>query len=494
MSKLELTLELDKKEVVYWESLPVKVILKNCGEEPKVVIVGPTSPIAFELRGSKDDAIIKVLSQAERNDRLQLGREPVEEEMWEEKISPGKTKNYDEDPVLCAMGGIVPGAYQLVGKMYVEGKLVKSQPIDIEIKPAYITKFTSVYSRYQNIIATTFDHTNPDGSIEVFQKETLLHKPWAGVFYQRKRLETSSAINDLAIATDATSGCNGRWVVWLDKKQIGALCGWDKSTAAEVLKQNIELENAKLIKPGYQFGIDPNLYKICTAVFFIVGTDNHKACIQSCRLSGSSIEFGPKEFLSNSIVQNIVVQQIGSSDNPNFIIVWSELSGTFTRICKRTFLKDSWAEQTTLLYERESTLLALEMAPLRAESNNRVHALFGPEEIQLPNNRTCNQLFYARICPADKAIPVELFALPLPMEDIQSWAISGYDSAKLIVLAQSNNRILYTTAGTTMGWEELIGSSPDKSSELKNVRIAATSRPEGWFPLWIDSKIGLKFE
>ncbi len=472
---LDITVSPVEAEVLSGESLKVEVIVTNIDDEPIAVQAGriPYSPIIYELLSPDDHRMIYGVSQRTYRMRRAGKRVPAPMKPVMKTLATGESVTYTEDLTKYAESGFAPGQYHLVAKYMLGRAFIASEPVDVWIVNPNIRNLSTVFCLLQGVMGTVFDHLNSDGSISLFQRETLTRDPENGVFWRRLNAPTSDPLDDLAISIHTNPLGEGRWFAWLQSGSVSAARGWGDMVTASVEPVAIELGDAKLVKPGIHLADGSGL-------FIVSGLSGGQPGIQQFIFSRQGAQGG--NIIPLSQYQN---EQILACYNPlengQLYLAWARESVGTTGIyfCQYSMSSQEVTVPPELLYEGRPPLAAFEMQTLTGDGKAQVHALFGSGD---------GEMNYVRIQLDRQKQSVEERAFPAPSAEAKAWAISTADIDDPPVIARTDDSILWTQARKNAEWNVLTEST----EEITHLHILASDRG-GFWAGWVEPSFGIRY-
>ncbi len=493
METIGLELRLAKEEFIFWESMPVNVTVSNKGDAAVDLPQGEAIPITYEFRSPSDGETKASVLATNRWEMLTRDKDSPPREISEEELEPGKTRELVADPVLYAMKGLPPGDYRLVGVLEAPDGDVESDPAPVRVVPARIGHVSTQWCSFRKVRPVIFDHEDSDGDRWLFHLESMGHFISSDVFRRGGRLEGPGPVEGLAVSMDVEAGCSGRWSAWLQDGRFNALC-WELGVVGKPSPVPVGLENARLIQPGFQFAPQGGgFFAVGEGLFFVAGTDGGKVRIKAFRTSKEKIVAVGEMPLGKVLPERILGRCTPAKAGSEIDLAWSETENGATRVFNLACDKKAnpSSSKPLLLYERESALLAMEMAPVGLGSEGYVHALFGLEEADDPADpaKKMNAATYAIFPTRKPSANPETFVLRAPAEPANLWAISPYPIAVRLVLAHAGKNIVHAVAGDDSGWTIAQADIDD----VQALFLISSDHNPNWYPMWASPSSGVDY-
>ncbi len=173
MSTLELTLLLDRTDVVCGESLALRAVLENRGSQPVFLQTFPDVPLASEFRDARTGELRFLSSHADFREALTAGMQmPPPPAPRFDSLAPGQSRRFFADPALYLRRILPPGAYLLAARLTGPDYEVASAPIEIRVSPLRASALAVAHCVYQYAMLALGAHTGEDRTPWIFYRET----------------------------------------------------------------------------------------------------------------------------------------------------------------------------------------------------------------------------------------------------------------------------------------------------------------------------------
>ncbi|MGD0524216.1 MAG: hypothetical protein ABSE49_03675, partial [Polyangiaceae bacterium] len=217
---MSLALSAGRARVLSGETLPVEVLVRNDGDVPIELEVGPAHAIVFELRSVPDGPIV-----ATRSRRIALM-----EALGDGSATP-----------------IPPGPYLLTARWDIAGITRNSEALSITIDPHSGRQMASLFCPFTGSHAQAFDQ---DGErTQLYERDTQSQRADAEVFAPRAEVPSVRA---MALAVHVAPGLAGRWLGWLEGDSLGALVCLGPGASARPPLARVDLAQPVLVEPALQ--------------------------------------------------------------------------------------------------------------------------------------------------------------------------------------------------------------------------------------------------
>jgi hypothetical protein len=438
MNSFTITAVPERTEVVAGELLLVTTTLTNAGTEP-VSLPDPAfaPPYAYELIEPKGERRVLYTASRSAHDASKLGDDVGGGiQMPALTLKPGEGSTATEDLVEYVPGGFKPGEYLLVAKVALSGETIRSAPVELRILPPAATFTRTLSCPLSQVVAAVFDHRESDGSWTLFQTETLGEEPVGMVF--RRRVALPGAIDDLALAAQATPKTEGRWFAWLADGKFAAARGWVAILAGRVDPEALGLESPQLARPGFGVSTDG-------AVFVVAGRGDSGAMVRLVTVSPTGAKVTPAAPLTADLPTRILAALSLTKGPSRLHLVWSEEAKSTTSILARDYDLAGTpldAAPRTLL-EVDGPLAAMEVTAFLPGDIPVVHVLAGPVLPDVPGRSEQQLLAYRVPVTGGEA---EKWTLPEPGLPVTAWALAPVTSGRPTVAALYDETVLLLDA------------------------------------------------
>jgi hypothetical protein len=480
MQMLEMTITLKRTEVLVGESLPLQVILKNPGTAV-IEVPNPEGPTEFEfiLRDAADGRVVRVLSfRASMDARSPDPLPPLS--AVKHPLNPGESLIYERDMSQYAIDPIPVGQYRLSAAYDFGSTRIESQDTPLSIIPERLCALATVLGPSEGRLAVVFGHSEPNGSVAIYQLESDLHHPGYGTAYRRIDLVPPLPVVGVASAIEFDWN-PGRWFAWIQGDAIGAALGRGRKLRARAASIPLGLEMPILQPVGWQPTVD-------SAYFVALGLDPQKrltlAAVKFYRTDNSDVK--TVQLTGLKMPLHWAARYQGKNGTVQFDIVTGEDVNGKIRIQRQSVLLDKVAaEPPILLVERSEPLAALALYPVADASPGIVDVLLGPVGEK-------GQMTFLRL-PIDGGAPVAewTFVVPEDPEKKQpsAWAIAPQPVSNPIVLTKIGDRLMVRRADSESEWSILA----ENASQAEYLRLEAIGNQVAW-AIWFDPAMGIQYK
>lgn len=318
MSEMALEVRPVRTQFLTGESVLVNSFLLNQGRKP--VEVPPDSnpsEITYTLRALTDGAAdFEVSSKKQREARIpgtpQHPR-PVPGDVLHQHERVGRM----EDLTDLASRPFPPGPYELRARIFIDGAIVESLPVRIEIvvpKPDAMVTAWSVRSNQQ---VSALAQKTGDGWAILMEEAALRRRPdWS--VWKRQRMKTApTGPVSLAVTVDEVDYVGDRWLGWMEGSMIHASRLQPmQAEPPDVMQHSLDsgLAHAKLLSPGFQRADGGALFfafgegKLGAFHFTDRGAKRLWVVESAADLSAASISLAPGAFLTVVYLENNAVR------------------------------------------------------------------------------------------------------------------------------------------------------------------------------------------
>lgn len=471
VSTLELTLSAARTDLVSGESLALRALLQNRGPAPVRVQTFPDVPLTFEFRDAATGELRFRCSHAAFDRALTAGMQmPPAPPPQFDTLAPGQSRQFFEDPALYLRQVLPPGRYLLVARLGGPDYEITSAPLEIRVSPLRASHTAAAYCVYRNAMLALCDHAN-DGEPWIFYRETQTGPQVEAAV--AARLEKASArVRGMAVSIHTAPGLQGRWIAWLEEGVLKARRVSGDAIMASPAAAATALDDARLGQPGFHLADGSGL-------FILAGTAGGEARLRFARITDGGLRMSSPTLLKGPLPARLLAQSLHIGETVSLWLAWAQETEGVVRILARAFdLEGSpLAPGPREVYSREARLLACELAGFGFARPAFAHAL-----IQVPPR---DQLVYVR-APLEGDAPVQQLRVPDPPKPPGAWAISGYETGGLVVLAAIEDRI-WVASARGRAWEPLT----PPVGRIERLHLMA-SNTDYWGALWLDPDTGLR--
>lgn len=471
VSTLELTLSASRSDVVCGESLNLRAVLRNRGSLPVRLQTFPYIPLTFEFRDAATGEIRFRCSHAAFDQALTAGMQmPPSPPPQLESLAPGQSRQFFEDPALYLRQVLPPGRYLLGASLSGPDYEIASAPTEIRVSPLRASHVAVAYCVYRNAMSALCDHAS-DGSQWIFYRETQTGPQLEAAVAARLE-QVLTRVSDMALSIHTAPGLQGRWIAWLEDTMLKARRVSGDAMLNSPAAAATGLDDARLVHPGFHLADGSGL-------FILAGLAGGETRLRFARTTNEGVRMSPPSLLRAPLPARLLAQCLQNGRQMVLWLAWAQEGEGAVRIFARPFDLDGspLAPGPREIYVREARLVAFELAGFGSTRPAFAHAL-----VQAPPR---DQLVYIR-APLEGDAPVQQLRLPDPPGPPSAWAISGYETGGLLVLAAIEDRI-WVASARGRAWEPLT----PPVGRIERLHLMA-SNMDYWGALWLDPDAGLR--
>lgn len=478
-SDLTLTVTPRRRELLAGEELWVQVELRNEGQQA-VQVTHPRSPAGrpvsytMEPVGSSQPAV--KISQAAYRRRRAGGDVLPRLRSITATLEPGEALGFADDIAKYSDGALEPGDYRLVAR-HTELPLA-SDPVELRLVLPSIQSMSALLCPLRQQLAAAFDHTNNDGTVALYQKDTIGAGPDTGTFRRRQQLPAGVQLDGVAVACMAEDFGEGRWIAWLHHGLLGAARGAGTAvTSGQLAPCQLDVASPVLARPGFQLaGADGS------GLFWVVGQLGPDAAVQQVSLNrGQVVMAAPVPLYAGQPARAVAhCDHVGGYWATHVVWIDDQSQAAWAVSLDPDGGALGGAEE--VFGRHRGPALCLELFPLGPAGEAQVHLLFGPSP---DDGRT---MTYVRAPLIPGQVPLEEWTFPAPDQPAEAWAVANVGSQEsLPVVAKAGDALLWTRAITHDQWQVLDQGLPP----IGNLHLLVSVKREHWV-VWTDPLAGVR--
>ncbi len=493
MGNIQLAVSLHKTVFMSGEAMKLEATITNNGDSDVSLQISPDWSCSYELR-SIDKGIVRY--KISSNDLPWRSNPDAPEDEPEYDIIPsGQSQSYDEDIASYVSGEIASGEYELIAQCKTDKDIVKSTPIKVVVQQPQIRRYNMAYCQYSGSFVSVFDHQGADKKTSIYQRVTSTTLADYGVFHP---YPTGEEVQDIGTSVYAFPRLKGRWMAFVREGKIGAFLANGPNILGNPSEIPAEMTQLGLVMPGFQMApVDKERFG--PALFMVKGLQDKQAYVQAYTFSLNKIEKKESFRLGNILPEKIMAGFSPARKGREIILAWAEENKSGFRLITQTMTKEGEvaSPKPAVIFENDFPLLALELAPISVDEEHLVHALVGPTKVEeiIENGQPQKIMYlsYFRIPTIDTRKKVEEYQVKVPTGSyetpVELWAISGYTTGSLQIIAKHKENILHASAQKFTGWKVLFSGLKQTS----NLHLAAALR-DYWSAIWIDPAHEIMYE
>jgi hypothetical protein len=477
-ANLEVFLGFTPARVISGESLSAEVTLRNVAAEP-VSVPSPRSASSFSYELTRRDGSTETLAISfhRYENRITARVLAPHDKLTPMSLAPGGKTRVRDDLAYWNGEPIPPGTYDVVASASLLGADVWSNSATVAIEPPDFVLFSSALAPLEGVLTRLGAHREPDGSLVLYQQESIANFPGSGVFYPRRRIAAGVPAHGLATCVNAGDVIGPRWFAWLEDGFVGANQTWGTQIESAPPLLPVEgLENARLLHPGFFF---PDR----TACFCLIRPMNAGFVLSVYRVTPEAIQLEWDVKMPIPLPARVRMRYREGSAAP-WQLIWMEPHAEGERIRALLFDRSGRPVGTPL------TELAILGEPFLAWDAPAVGDGHSPDWLQvLSGPGKEGDLCCRRIGLSMESQEVNRldFAVPFKMSAAR-WALGHSAEINVPLLAAVGEDLLAGWAGSSH-WTRLTG----EAERLRYLSILSL-RCERFFAEWVHPEHGIQLE
>jgi hypothetical protein len=461
----ELQLQASKREILFQESLDLRISLTNRGSQA-VQAPDPSGgcPASFALMALHEDTALYSFSEA----GYWMATDPnrsMRSETPMASLAPGSTFTYEADLGQLMTSAVLPGRYRVVASLALGGQSVESAAVELAILAPQVGLYSEFVTGTDDKLIALFSQKNRDGSVSLLERESASGAPWLGTAFRRTTL--GAAPSTLAMAVNYAERLGGYWFAWLEEDRVGAGYGWGKGLNSIVPAVPTGLASPHLVERGRRL-LDGR------AAFLVAGLEGRQPALREFtyryvpdpdedKRPNPEIRTLP---FGGSVVPSQVLARYG--DGAEIELVWPEEQAGQTRIWSRSYGPDGAPK---VLYVRRDPVAAI------ALGDSTVEALFGTTLVSIPLS--------------GQGQPSEWRLTP-PDQGAEAWTVAALPGGSPTVLARRGQELLCWWPPSPAP-QAVIARDAGAATHL---RLAPLHRPDAArrrvYAIWVDPERGIQ--
>lgn len=461
----ELQLQASKREILYQESLELRVSVTNRGSQA-VQAPDPSGgcPASFALLALHEDTALYSFSEA-RYWMMTDPNRPIRSEAVTVSLAPGNTFTYEADLGQLMTDAVPPGRYRVVASLPLGGQSVDSPAVELTVAAPQVNAYSEFVTGTDDKLIALFSQKNRDGSVSLMERESAPGAPWLGVAFRRTTL--GAAPSALAMAVNYAERVGGYWFAWLEGERIGAGYGWGKGLNSIVPAVPTGLVSTRLIETGRRLSDG-------RAAFLVAGLDGRQPAVREFIYryvpdadedKRPNPEIRTLPFGGSAIPSQMLAHYGGGAE---IELVWPAEQAGETRIWSRRYGPDGAPK---VLYTRREPVAAL------ALGDSTVEALFGTTLVSIPLS--------------GQGQPSEWRLTP-PEGGAEAWTLAALPGGSPTVLARRGQDLLCWWPPSAAP-QAVIARDAGAAT---HIRLAALQRPDATgrrvYAIWVDPEKGIQ--
>ena len=481
MANIQLTSSLSNQRVLSGETLAVRSTITNTGSTPCQIELVRQPPLRYVFRDSKSDEVVYSVSAVDVPGALSPDGPPRME--MTETIAPGGTYTIGEIVSNFIKAGFRPGHYTITVYLNAGDVSAESEVLDLVVETPKTSQLDNIQCAWADCNITGFVHQSDPERVYVRESDGQM---LTGSFDRIDRAAGQRAVS-LSASVHLGPRINRRWVVWIENSALFYAPLWGHMGVASKSGVEIPLADLLLLQPGFQTNEEES-------IFFILGRKNGVIVWLTATIGAAGVSMGPQYTLRGGLNVNKLpdrvllryipkveaeddryddddeleqepVEQVDGEldtedsgepeleDKPQILVgsasiqmvlidqIDKEIVVSRRRLDTQGLPLDDSVDE---LLRQPGRLLAAEMESYAHTPQSYVHVLIENPEDNTRIDRS--DLDYLRIPVAYVDGEVARFHMNRPAAAVADWAIHGRTTGGLLVVAATNDNIMYTRA------------------------------------------------
>ncbi len=405
MTPLEISLALDRSAVLTGERCDVAAMVRNVGDsEVAVPSTEQSSPFTYLLAAKAAAGPTYQLSVQDAE--ASKYENPVEPNFGDvDDLAPGAESSWSDDLAELHFEGFAPGAYAVEALYPDERGPYRSAPAELEILPLEPAAAHHLTGPHSEALCSIVAHRDDD-ELVFLHRESDPETPFFSALQRRATRPPATQLRGLTSAVWTYPDTTGRWFAWLEANHLAARRCWGDAVI-ELPEQSLSLDDAQLIRPGYDAGDG-------AALFFVVGTNEQGAqlCCYRAHADGWTLQW--QQAWGGHLSQDVRAFRTAQGDSTFY---WLDESAQALRYSTYGADGDPPEQDSHLLFVSTTPIVCWDVPAIESGQPAKAHLVTGPDD-----DGRMNYVRTALPPATDPAGPtIEAFAPP--PEPVDQWSV-----------------------------------------------------------------------